>query len=39
MAVTIDGVTTTFAYTYQVIDGLPLGGERKNRRTAGHVTP
>jgi hypothetical protein len=26
MAVTINGVTTTFTYTYQVIDGLPLAG-------------
>ena len=26
MAVTINGATTTFTYTYQVIDGLPLGG-------------
>ena len=26
MAVTANGATTTFTYTYQVIDGLPLGG-------------
>jgi hypothetical protein len=39
MAVTINGATTTFTYTYQVIDGPPLCGQRKNRRGAGHVTP
>jgi hypothetical protein len=25
-SVTVNGATTTFTYTYQVIDGLPLGG-------------